>query len=64
MVAQKSQLFEFSKDREIELDSKKIRRILFNFYLAASWPNLGHYPGNSLTHPMIITVSSILTQRS
>ena len=28
----------------------------FNCYLAAPWPNLGHYRGDSLTHPMLITV--------
>ena len=27
----------------------------FNFCLAALWPTLGHYQGDSLTHPVLIT---------
>ena len=33
--------------------------VVFNFlnhYLVAPWPNLGYYWGDSLTHPMLITV--------
>ena len=30
--------------------------IIFNCYLAAPRPTLGHYRGDSLTHPMLITV--------
>ena len=29
--------------------------IFFNCYLAAPRPTLGHYRGDSLTHPMLIT---------
>ena len=29
--------------------------IFLNRYLAAPWPNLGYYWGDSLTHPMLIT---------
>ena len=32
----------------------------FNCYLAAPWPTLGHYRGDSLTHPMLITAGFFL----
>ena len=35
----------------------------FNYYLAAPWPTLGHYGGDSLTHPMLITVFYIFDPR-
>ena len=35
-------------------------RHFFNCYLAAPLPALGHYRGDSLTHPMLITVFYIL----
>ena len=40
--------------------------IYINCYLAAPWPNLGHYQGDSLTNPMSITAFflSISTWRS
>ena len=28
----------------------------FNFYLATRQPNLDHYQGDGLTHPLLITV--------
>ena len=36
--------------------AKHFFSIFFICYLAAPWPTLGHYRGDSLTHPMLITV--------
>ena len=36
-------------------NSKLVFLVFFNCYLAAPWPTLGHYRGDSLTHPMLIT---------
>ena len=35
----------------------------FNCYLAAPWPTLGHYRGDSLTHPMLITAFYIFNPK-
>ena len=42
----------------IKLNSKNqsFKKKIFNCYLAAPWPTLGHYQGGSLIHPMLITV--------
>ena len=38
---------------------KVVCGIFFNCYLAAPWPTLGHYQGDSLNHSMLITAFCI-----
>ena len=44
-------------------NSKLVFLFFFNCYLAAPWPTLGHYRGDSLTHLMLITVFCIFDPR-
>ena len=39
----------------IDCISKTNFGLFFNYYLAAPRPTLGHYRGDSFTHPMLIT---------
>ena len=54
---------EISPNQEIRRNSGTLRSwsyicfffVFFNYYLAAPRPTSGHYRGDSLTHPMLIT---------
>ena len=54
-------------NKNIDLNSysenAKIAIFFFNCYLAAPRPTLGHYRGDSLTHPMLITAFYIFDPR-
>ena len=42
--------------RNASRKEKKNKTILLSYYLAAPWPTLDHYQGDSLTYWMLITV--------
>ena len=49
------QVKNYIKKRYVTIKLKKVN-FFFNCYLAAPLPTLGNYLGDSLTHPMLITV--------